>query len=372
MKEIYNAYNKYEYWLSCLSFLPGRKKIYLVNVLGDAKALYHISQKDLEHLSFLTVPEKEKIKMAQEKTELKLEQEIEYCVDNQIWLAVWQQEMYPRKLEDIYNPPYGLFYRGNFPDSGQTIISVVGARNCSVYGKITAEQIGRGLAAAGIGVVSGMAAGIDGAAQGGAIQGGGYTCGVLGCGVNVCYPPSNRELYGRLIEKGCVLTEYPPNAKPLAVNFPQRNRIISGLSDGVLVVEAKEQSGSLITADFALEQGREIYAVPGRVSDILSQGTNRLIRQGAGIFLNMEDFLKEMHIFTKSGGSPGKKQKITLENLEWLVYSCLDLTPRNLEEILSGTGLTLGDLTEILEKLQEMGCVSQVYKNYYIRSDEFV
>ncbi len=155
------------------------------------------------------------------------------------------------------------------------------------------------------------------------------------------------------------------------MNFPQRNRIISGLSDTLLVVEAKEKSGSLITADFALEQGKDVYAVPGRIFDLSSQGTNLLIRQGAGIFLNMEDFLKEMHIFRKTEEDSSQKQKISLENLERLVYSCLDLTPRSLEELLVETGLGLGVLVETLATLREMGYISEVYKNYYIRTGIF-
>ena len=218
-------------------------------------------------------------------------------------------------------------------------------------------------------MISGMAAGIDGAAQKGALNTDGYTCGVLGCGTNICYPASNRELYQQLLQKGGILSEYPPHTRPLAMYFPQRNRIISGLSDGVIVVEARERSGSLITADFALEQGRDVFAVPGRIFDTFSQGTNRLISQGAGLFLNMEDFLKEMHIFMKTEDNSAGKEKIVLENLERLVYSCVDLTTSKFETLMMETGLTLGVLIENLEVLQQRGIISEVYKNYYIRSD---
>lgn len=370
MREIQEAYNKYEYWLAGMVFLSGRKKIYLKTMFGEAKELYDAKQKVLEQIPILTDHEKERIQAARGRTE-ELEKDLEYCMQNGISLAVWQDTFYPAKLQNIYNPPYGLFYRGKFPDWEKKTVAIVGARNCTYYGKVTAEQIGQELAAAGIVVISGMAAGIDGAAQRGALRSRGCTCGVLGCGVDICYPPGNRKLYGQLIEEGCVLSEYPPHTKPLAMNFPQRNRIISGLSDSVLVVEAREKSGSLITVDFALEQGKDVYAVPGRICDLSSQGTNRLLRQGAGIFLNMEDFLKEMHIFSKTEENSSKKEKIALENLERLVYSCLDLTPKNPEELLTETGLSLGGLMEILETLHEMGLVSEVYKNYYIRSDIF-
>ena len=363
------AYNKYEYWLAGIAALPGRKKIYLKNLLGEAKRLYCMPGERLEQIPILTEYEKEGIRAAKKKTEEDLEKELAYCRQKGIMLAVWQEAAYPVRLEHIYNPPYGLFYRGKFPDGGQKAVSVVGARNCTCYGKTVAQQVGKELAAAGILVVSGMAAGIDGAAQQGALYGGGSTLGVLGCGVDICYPAANRELYERLATDGCVVSEYPPRTRPLALNFPQRNRIISGLSDVVLVVEAREQSGSLITVDFALEQGKDIYAVPGRISDLSSGGTNRLIQQGAGIYLNMENFLESMHIFAKTEENSCKKQKLSLENLERLVYSCLDLTPRNLESLWAETGLDLGRLVETLGTLQEMGVVSEVFKNYYIRSD---
>ena len=197
----------------------------------------------------------------------------------------------------------------------------------------------------------------------------GRTYGILGCGADVCYPAAHRELYEELVKQGGIISEYPPRTRPRAMFFPQRNRLISGFSDGVIVVEAREKSGALITADFALEQGREVYAVPGRISDPLSQGANRLIRQGAGIFLSTEDFLEEMDIFTAFLKASDKKPKLSLEKSERLVYSCLDLSPRSIEELLKETGMPLGALMENLETLQEKGCVSEIYRNYYIRSD---
>ena len=147
--------------------------------------------------------------------------------------------------------------------------------------------------------------------------------------------------------------------------------MISGLSDGVIVVEAREKSGALITADFALEQGREVYAVPGRIGDRLSQGTNRLIRQGAGMFLSLEDFQKEMGIFADFIDSAVRNEKISLEKSERLVYSCVDLSPKNLDELMAQTGFSFLRLVEILESLREKGCILEVYKNYYIRSEIF-
>ncbi len=197
----------------------------------------------------------------------------------------------------------------------------------------------------------------------------GRTYGILGCGADVCYPAAHRELYEELVKQGGIISEYPPRTRPRAMFFPQRNRLISGFSDGVIVVEAREKSGALITADFALEQGREVYAVPGRISDPLSQGANRLIRQGAGIFLSTEDFLEEMDIFTAFLKASDKKPKLSLEKSERLVYSCLDLSPKNLDMLLAESMFSLPELMEILESLREKGCILEVYHNYYIRSE---
>ncbi len=359
----------YKYWLSCLTFLAGKKKICLEAMFGGAREIYHAEENDISNLPFLTDREKELLKEAKKQSLGKLLQELDDIENAGIRLVTWQEEEYPGKLKEIYNPPYGLFCRGKLPDERQKAVGVVGARICSSYGKIIAEKIGQGLAKAGVAVISGMASGVDGAAQSGALLSGGYSCGVLGCGIDVCYPAMNRKLYDDLIQAGGLLSESPPHAKPHAMYFPQRNRIISGLSDCILVVEAKKRSGSLITVDFALEQGKDIYAVPGRICDALSYGTNCLIQQGAGVFLNMEDFLREMHIFAESGENSSLKQKNHLENLERLVYSCLDLSPRSIEELLKETGMPLGALMENLETLQEKGCVSEIYRNYYIRSD---
>lgn len=390
MNEKYNCHNKYEYWLAGLVTIPGRKKIRLNALVSDAEELYRMKEDQIKQLSFLTEREKAAIAAGQSISDLKLEQELEYCIQNHIGLILWQDMKYPRRLRNIYDPPYGLYYRGNFPAEEESAVGVVGARNCSSYGRQTAEHIGFYLAKAGVSVISGMALGIDGAAHQGALkafssvfaenfttedvrlkvrQFAGKTYGILGCGVDVCYPAKHQELYERLIAQGGIISEYPPHTKPLAVQFPRRNRLISGLSDSMIVVEARERSGSLITADFALEQGKDIYAVPGRVTDALSQGTNRLIRQGAGVFLGVGDFLKEMDIFADSIETSSNFQKLSLEKLERLVYSCLDLTPRNLDELMTETGLTLGELMETLESLREKDCVLEVYKNYFIKSD---
>ncbi|HAV27204.1 MAG TPA: DNA-protecting protein DprA, partial [Lachnospiraceae bacterium] len=186
-------------------------------------------------------------------------------------------DMYPARFEGLSNMPEELYVMGSLPDENAPAVAIVGARMCSRYGHNTAFTFGKKLAEHGVSVISGMALGIDGAAQEGALSGGGKTYAVLGCGVDVCYPRSNKMLYDRIPERGGILSEFPPGTQPLPYNFPLRNRLISALADVVIVVEARKKSGSLITVDYALEQGRSVYAVPGRVGDALSDGCNYLI-----------------------------------------------------------------------------------------------
>ena len=204
------------------------------------------------------------------------------------------EEGFPERLRRIPDPPFGLYCRGKLPAEIdlQPAAAVIGARLASGYGRDQARRFGFRLASRGITIVSGMARGIDGIAQKAALDAGGRSFAVLGCGVDLCYPDENQVLYDRLLEEGGILSEFPPGTPPDSKNFPQRNRIISGLADLVLVIEARKRSGTQITVDMALEQGREVFALPGRVSDALSDGCNRLIRQGAWIATCPEDVLE--------------------------------------------------------------------------------
>lgn len=204
------------------------------------------------------------------------------------------EEGYPKRLTDIAGAPRELYVLGRLPEEERLSVAVIGARECSEYGRCVARELGAVLGGNGITVVSGMARGIDGISQEAALDAGGSSFGVLGCGVDICYPKENRQLYERLQISGGVLSEYAPGTGACAFHFPPRNRIVSGLADVVVVVEARMKSGTLITVDMALEQGREVYVVPGRVTDRLSDGCNHLIRQGAGILLSPEEFLREL------------------------------------------------------------------------------
>lgn len=234
------------------------------------------------------------------------------------FLSLWDDE-YPERLRQIPDPPAALYGIGRFPDAadGETgtgrsgrgkAAAVVGARAASVYGQEMAAYFGRGLAKEGVTVVSGMARGADGIAQTAALQAGGFSIAVLGCGADICYPPENKKLYDMLRDRGCILSEYPPGTQPHAHLFPPRNRIISGLSDLVLVVEAREKSGTLITVDMALEQGRDVFAVPGRITDLCSRGCNRLIGNGAGAAVSVAQIMRELDGEDRTEGKEAKKE----------------------------------------------------------------
>ena len=237
-----------------------------------------------------------------------------------------------------------------------------------MYGERLALEYGKILAQNGVAVISGLARGIDGAGQRGALNGGGYTCGVLGCGVDICYPREHIGLYMDIQKAGGLVSEFPPGRKPFSSNFPRRNRIISGLADVVLVMEARKKSGSLITADLALEQGKDVYALPGPVNSPLSEGCNLLIRQGAGILLSPEDLLKELGIQNKRLGKKSDKNEIMLESPENIVYSCLGLYPEGMDQLAAETGLAIPELLRTLVSLQMKGLVTEVSRNYYVKT----
>ena len=279
---------------------------------------------------------------------------------------------FPDRLRKLSGMPKKLYYIGNLPDPKKPAAAVVGARMCSPYGRCQAFKYARTMASYGVQIISGMALGIDGMAHRAALNVGGKTFAVLGGGADVCYPAAHKGLYKDLIKRGGILSEQPPGTPPVAWHFPARNRLISGFADVVLVMEAKEKSGSLITADMALEQGRDIYALPGMVTEPLSCGCNRLIRQGAGILLNEEDLLEELVIKgllkKKIAIISDTKNKIKLETKENLVYSKLGLYPRGLDDLQRETGLTPQEVMGICVSLQLKGCIQERSKNYYVRA----
>jgi DNA processing protein len=257
---------------------------------------------------------------------------------------------YPPLLASIYDPPERLYLRGNrFELLRGTCVAVVGARSCSAYGAQVARGLGRRLAAAGAVVVSGLARGVDGEAHRGALEERGATVAVLGCGVDRDYPSAHAQLARRITAEGLVVSEYPPGTEPAPWRFPARNRIVAGLSLATVVVEARERSGALITADFALDEGREVFAVPGEITSSLSAGTNALLRHGAAPLLAAEDVLAAVGL----AAAPGPRPR--LEPVEESVLGALREGPAGTDELVVRTGLGAATIAAALTRLELEG-----------------
>jgi DNA processing protein len=260
---------------------------------------------------------------------------------------------YPPLLGELHDPPARLYLRGASADTlSRPAVAVVGARSCSPYGAQVARDLGRALGQAGVTVVSGLARGVDGEAHRGALAGGGLTVAVLGCGIDRDYPRSHAELARRIVESGLVVSEYEPGVEPAPWRFPARNRIIAGLALATVVVEARERSGALITADFALELGRDVFAVPGEITSALSKGTNDLLRQGAAPLLSAEDVLSTLGIEPRP--PPGPEVSAAAEQ----VLAALGDGTRDADGIARTTGLSSAAVAAALVELELAGLVA--------------
>lgn len=280
---------------------------------------------------------------------------------------------YPEKLFHIYDYPEILYIKGDVLRIPKLCVGVVGSRYPGAYGKqITALFVGE-LSKRKIGIVSGLARGIDAAAHRQAVISGGVTIAVLGCGINVTYPRENAELFSQIETSGVIISEYGLDIQPNPRQFPIRNRIISALSDGVFVVEAKRKSGSLITADLALEQGKQVYALPGRINDSLSEGTNNLIKQGAICVTDVNDIIEDLF-----GVSEETNEKVLdfennkIKRLEELsteekkVYECLSLDPMYTDDIIRQSKCSIRNTISILYNLEQKGIIEQTCRGYYV------
>ncbi len=274
---------------------------------------------------------------------------------------------YPALLRTIHDPPALLYVRGTLPEG--EALAVVGARRASTAGCRFTGELCRELAARDLVVVSGLARGIDSAAHQGTMDGGGITLGVLGCGIDCVYPPENARLFARVLEQGAILSEYLPGTRPLPGHFPGRNRIISGLSRGVLVVEAAEESGSLITVEFALEQGREVFAVPGPVHGATSGGVNRLLKEGATLVTGIDDILQVLWPTRPERATREARERLSLQlpPQARLVFGELGDEPLHIDELAGKCGLTPMELSTILLNLELEGGVEQLPGMRFVR-----
>ena len=356
---------EYWAWISTVENMYYNKISRLVESFGSIENVYMASATKLENKGKMKKEDVDRILKSKEK--FNSDDFFRKLNSNDINFVCIEDLDYPKRLLPYEHKPFFLYYRGKIPDMDRPIVSIVGARACSGYGRNMAKMLGEKLSDYGVQIVSGMARGIDTFAQLGALNGESATFGVLGCGVDICYPTENIELYENILKKGGIISEYLPGTKPNSWHFPQRNRIISGISDIVVVVEAKEKSGSLITVEWALEQGKNIMAVPGRVGDKLSSGCNRLIKTGAGIVTSEKDILEELKYYVfKEERKINAEEKI-LEKEFLMLYSELGLQPKNIYELIESTGLSYEKLVDMLLQLQLKGLVTQPSYNYYSR-----
>lgn len=282
---------KFWVWLTEQNRLGGPARQALLEHFGSPEEVYYAEPGDLLQVEGITA---DQVQALENKSLDRAQSILEECARKDIFLLTAQDALYPQRLKNIYDPPLLLYGRGSMPlFDEEAAVAVVGTRSCSPYGIRTAERFGFEMSKQGGLVVSGLARGIDAASQLGALRAGGLTAAVLGCGVDVVYPPENERLYEDVAASGVLLSEYPPGAEPFGWHFPARNRILSGLCLATLVVEAPEKSGALITAATALEQGRDVFAIPGPLDAEGSVGCNRLIRDGAGLATESWDILRE-------------------------------------------------------------------------------
>ena len=345
----------------------------LMEYFGSAEAIFNASAGAVEALQGVRPEVKDNLLTARKTYDIQAEAERlqELGIG---YISRWNPA-FPKRLAGICNPPNGIFYKGSLPQDNVPAVAIIGSRGCSAYGREMALRFGRGLADAGVDVISGMAAGIDGYAHRGALNGGGDTYAVLGCGVDICYPRENRDIYLRIAEQGGILSEYYPGSHPLSVNFPRRNRIISALSDAILVVEAREKSGTLITVDMGLEQGRDIYAIPGRIGDAVSVGCNRLIRNGARLVTDPEDVLAELapmygYLVDRCGhGDPAAKTSRHPGGLtanEEKLYRVLDYSPKSPSELARAVKMDMSAVLASLTMLELKGCCEMAGSGKYV------
>ena len=343
----------YYYWLHNVPGI-GRQTYQKLLQYVTPKELYEGGGEKVKHL----LRENQKENILDSIKNYNISKEWEILQKRKIEVLGLLEKTYPEKLCQINDPPPVLYCKGKKEILNKPSVAVVGARGCSNYGSLMAKELGRQLATMGIVVVSGMARGVDSICQTACLEAGGESIGVLGSGVEVCYPPENKWLFEELQIKGALVSENLPYTKPTPGLFPLRNRIISGLADIVVVVQAREKSGTLITVDMALEQGKEVYAIPGRITDELSKGCNRLLKQGAGMIYSIEDFL--MEICPQLQVKYEREREEIAPNLsveEKAVLKIVDVTYKTMEEIYNEmkkeyTSITIVRLMELLLDLQ--------------------
>lgn len=367
--------------LNAVPGLSNRMISRLVGELGTAKAVLVAGPRTLAAVGDVSSVAVKNIGCFRQDEFLK--EETALCSALQVRVTTRWEESFPRILKQIPDCPVVLYHKGDIQPADERSVAIVGSRRATLYGRLMAEQLASRLADLGITIVSGLARGIDSAAHTGSLKARGRTLAVLGCGLNRIYPPENEELLEGISRNGAVVSEFPLKTPPLRYNFPRRNRIISGLSLGVIVVEAHRRSGALITSRFALEQGREVFAVPGRIDQPAAWGTNQLIKDGAKLILGVEDVLTELQIPLRNcprpafileghprreGEEPAADVRLTAE--QQLIYNTLDKTPRHIDDLAVQCRKSAAGMMESLLQLELRGFVKRWPGQYYSKIEQ--
>ena len=359
---------KLPYWIG-FSKVPGigpTRLRALLDYYGDIEQAWLA---DLGELRAIGLDKRSVENLARVRPSLDLEFELKKLDEHQVSVLTWEDEAYPKLLKTIYNPPIVLYIRGQLTAQDDWALAVVGTRRATVYGKECTRTLVRGLVENKLTIVSGLAYGIDTEAHRTAVEVGGRTIAVLGSGVDVIYPAENRKLSQAIIEQGSVISEYPLGTKPEGGNFPYRNRIISGLSLGTLIVEGAIQSGARITADNALEQGREVFAVPGSILSKGSAGPNYLIKNGAVMVTHVNDILEELNLMMIAQQTEARS--IIPENdVEAILLAQLSAEPLHVDDLGAATHLSAAEIASTLTIMELKGIVRQVGGMNYILARE--
>ncbi len=358
-----------QYWIA-LNILPDVGPVLsrrLISAFGSPENIFSMSLKELRQIP--GVGENRALRIMKFNEWDKVQKEIDIAEKNNIHIMTSADQLYPEGLKRINSAPPVLYMKGRMERSDKYAVAIVGSRNSTTYGRQVAEQMGRKLASSGLTVVSGMARGVDTSSHIGALKAGGRTIAVLGSGLDVPYPSSNRGLINKAATSGCVISEFPFGTGPLRVNFPRRNRIISALSMGVIVVEAALDSGSLITVTYALEQGKEVFAVPGNITSRNSRGTHELIKNGAKLVESADEVIEELRPQLKGALKEDVLEKENKLNIlsddEKSVFRCLSAEPKHIDMIIRENKIAIGKALSILLNMELKGVVNQLEGKHF-------
>ncbi|MCJ7646196.1 DNA-processing protein DprA [bacterium] len=366
---------KIEHWLA-LNMIPGvgaSRCQKLLKHFGSPQAILGADLKELQHVSGIGEYTARQIVKFRDELDIQIEKEISKIEKQKVSIVTFSDDNYPSNLKSIFDPPIVLYVKGKLLPEDRIAIAMVGTRRPTAYGKMVAEKLSKELAEREVSVVSGLARGIDTSAHKGALSCGGRTIAVLGCGIDICYPRENRAIFDEIVKSGAVVSEFPMGTPPERINFPLRNRIISGLSLGAVIVEAGSRSGALITADCALEQGREVFAVPGNIFNLGTKGTHSLIKQGAKLVERCEDIIEEIRCLRdvlpvcpaiRSVG------EVKLSQEEERVYNLLSFEPIHIDLISKDSGLPINKISSVLMNLEMKGKIRQVAGKMFLRVPE--